>query len=89
MPTHRHLTTEHQQTLLRIFEHHATQPIEWAELLHLIESVGNVVEEEHGRYRFTVNGEHHVFARPRHDKITNADELVDLRKMLERARMTP
>jgi hypothetical protein len=30
-----------------------------------------------------------VFARPRHDKITNADEVADLRAFLERARMTP
>jgi hypothetical protein len=89
MPTHRHLTTEHQQTLVRIFEHHGTQFIEWADLLHLIEAVGNVAEEGHGQYRFIVNDEHHVFARPRHDKITNADEVADLRAFLERARMTP
>jgi len=89
MPSHRHLTPAHQQTLLRIFEHHGAQPIEWADLLHLIEGVGSVVEEEHGRYKFIVNGEHHVFARPRHDKLTNAEEVAELRNLLERARMTP
>ena len=89
MPTHRHLTPEHQQTLEHIFWHHRTPEIEWADLLHLIEAIGSVVEEGHGKYKFVVNGEHHVFARPRHDKITNAEETAELRAFLERARMTP
>jgi hypothetical protein len=89
MPTHRHLTPEHQQTLEHIFWHHRTPEIEWADLLRLIEAIGSVVEEGHGKYKFVVNGEHHVFTRPRHDKITNAEETAELRAFLERARMTP
>ncbi len=89
MPTHRHLPAEHQQTLELIFGRHATQHIEWPALLHLIESVGSVVEEGDGDYKFIVNGEHHVFARPRHDRITDVEEISDLRAFLERARMTP
>jgi hypothetical protein len=89
MPTHRHLTPEHQQTLEHIFGHHAPGHIEWPDLLHLIEAVGSVAEEGHGRYKFIVNGAHYEFARPSHDRITNAEEIAELKAFLERARMTP
>ena len=90
MPTHRHLTPEHQQTLLTIFRHHdGNARLEWADLLHLIESVGSVNDKGHGVYQFVVNGEHHEFQRPKHDALTNADEFSTLRTFLERARMTP
>jgi len=89
MPAHRHLPAEHQQTLELIFGHHATDHLGWPDLLHLIESVGSVVEESDGDYKFIVNGEHHVFARPRHDRITDAEEITTLRAFLKRARMTP
>lgn len=89
MSTHRHLTTENQQTLVQIFGHRGASHIEWADLLHLIEGSGSVVGKGDGDYQFTVNGEHHVFARPRHDKITDAEEIAKLRAFLERARLTP
>jgi hypothetical protein len=90
MPTHRHLSPEHQQTLVAIFGHHKNPPhVEWADLLHLIEDVGTVNDKGDGRYQFVVNGEHHEVQRPVHDKLTNADELGALRRFLERARMTP
>ena len=90
MPAHRHLSPEHQQTLIAIFRHHDTSPhVEWVDLLHLIEDVGAVHDKGHGVYQFIVNGEHHEFQRPTHDALTNAEELAALRKFLERARMTP
>lgn len=90
MPTHRHLSNEHQQTLDTIFQRHHQPPrIEWADLLHLIEAVGSVHDKGNGVYQFIVGGEHHEFARPRHDALTNADEIAALRSFLERARMTP
>jgi hypothetical protein len=90
MPAHRHLSPEHQQTLVAIFHHHgAPARVEWTDILHLIEDVGSVNDKGNGRYQFVVNGEHHEFERPTHDVLTNADELATLRKFLERARMTP
>ena len=90
MPTHRHLAAEHQQSLDAIFRHHdAPARLEWTDVLHLIESVGSVHDKGHGVYQFIVNGEHHEFVRPRHDVLTNADEVASLRAFLVRARMTP
>jgi len=90
MPTHRLLSTEHQQTLIAIFRHHDAPPrIEWADLLHLIEGIGSVHDKGHGVYQFIVNGEHHEFKRPHHDALTNADESAELREFLKRAKMTP
>jgi len=90
MPTHRHLSTEHQQTLVTIFRHHdAPARIEWTDLFHLIEAVGTVNDKGHGVYQFIVNGEHHEFTRPKHDALTNNEEIATLKSFLERARMTP
>lgn len=90
MPTHRHLSAEHQETLETIFRRHGGPPrIEWADLLHLIEGVGAVRDKGDGVYQFEVNGEHHEFVRPAHDVLTNVDELDALRHLLERAHMTP
>jgi hypothetical protein len=90
MPTHRHLSTEHQETLDTIFRRHGGPPkVEWADLLHLIEGIGSVRDKGHGVYQFEVNGVHHEFTRPAHDAITNADEIAALRTFLGRARMTP
>jgi len=90
MPAHRHLHAENQVTLETIFDHHRHAPrVEWTDLVHLIEEVGTVRDKGDGVYQFVVNGEHHEYARPRHDAITNADELAALRHFLERARMTP
>ena len=89
MPTHRHLSAEHQKTLIAIFSHGGAARVEWVDVLHLIEDVGTVNDKGHGVYQFVVNGQRHEFQRPVHDVITNADELATLRGFLERARMTP
>lgn len=90
MPTHRHLSPAHQQTLDAIFRHHGgPADVTWADLMHLIEAVGSVRQKSDGVYQLLVNGEHHEFRRPTHDAITNADELATLRRFLERAHMTP
>jgi hypothetical protein len=89
MPTHRHLSPEHQQTLVAVFSKDAPGRLEWTAVLHLIEAVGTVNDKGHGVYQFIVNGEHHEFTRPHHDALTNADEVTALRKFLTRARMTP
>jgi hypothetical protein len=89
MPTHRHLATEHQQALEKIFSDAAPGRLEWADVFHLIEAVGKVNDKGHGVYQFIVNGEHHEFTRPKHDAITDAEEIDQLRKFLTRGRMTP
>jgi hypothetical protein len=89
MPTHRHLSHDDQQTLEHLFGAHGAHHIEWVDLVRLIEGSGSVVEEKDGDYKFIVNGEHHTFARPRHDRITDAEEIAGLRAFLKRARLTP
>jgi hypothetical protein len=91
MATHRHLSKTHQDTLVTIFHHPGASPtrLEWADVLHLVEAVGTVNDKDHGVYQFVVNDEHHEFKRPKHDALTNADEVDELRKFLTRARMTP
>ena len=89
MPSHRHLAPTHQQTLQQIFQHDGTPPLEWTELIHLVEEVGHVDEKGDGSYRLVVNGEGHVLRRPHHDKVTDPDDLHAIRALFERARITP
>ncbi len=88
MTTHRRLSAAHQQTLLQIFQHNPTT-IEWTDLVHLDEEVGEIVPKGDGTYRLVVNGEGHVLKRPHHDRITDPDDLAAIRTLFERGRVMP
>jgi hypothetical protein len=88
MTSHRRLSETHQQTLLQIFQHKPAT-IEWTDLVHLVEEVGQIVDKGDGTYRLVVNGEGHVLKRPHHDKITNPDDLAAIKTLFERGRITP
>jgi hypothetical protein len=88
MTTHRRLSETHQQTLLQIFQHKPAA-IEWADLVHLVEEVGEIVPKGDDTYRLVVNGEGHVLARPHHDKITDPGDLAAIKTLFERGRVRP
>lgn len=88
MATHRHLTQANQHTLQEIFQYDHP-PIEWADLLHLVEEVGHVSPKGDGAYRLVVNGEGHTVRRPHHDKVTDPEDLTAIRALFERGRVTP
>jgi len=89
MPSHRHLSKTHQVTLQQIFQHDGPPPIEWVDLIHLVEEVGHVTPKGDDEYHLVVNGEGHVLKRPHHDKVTDPDELRAVKALFERARITP
>ena len=76
-----HLSNNHRDTLLRIFQHPSSHNIEWPAVLSLLGAVGSVEELHDGKYRVSLGNETEVFARPNHKDI-DVQQIVDLRRML-------
>jgi hypothetical protein len=82
------LSNRHRDTIEKIFERPSSGNVEWREVLSLLETVGDVVEEPNGRYRVTLGSETEVVDRP-HGKDVDVQLLVDLRRMLRNAGFGP
>lgn len=80
-PTPVHLSGHHRNTLGQIFQHPASHNIEWRAVLSLLEAVGSVEEHHGGRFLVTLGTETEMLERPR-DKDIDAQQVVDLRRML-------
>lgn len=79
-----HLSANHRDTLLQIFQHPTSHNIEWHAVLSLLEAVGEVEERKDGKYSVALGGESHVFVKPHH-KDVDVQQVVDLRRMLSSA----
>jgi hypothetical protein len=79
-----HLSGHHRDTLERIFQHPVGHNIEWRAVLSLLEVVATVEETHRGRYLVTLGGETETFEPPKHKDI-DAQQVVDLRRMLRQA----
>ena len=82
------LSNRHRDTIEKIFDRPSSGNVEWREVLSLLETVGDVVEEPNGRYRVMLGGETEVVDRP-HGKDVGVQLLVDLRRMLRKAGFEP
>jgi hypothetical protein len=83
-----HLSSHHRDTLAKIFTHPTSGNIEWREVLSLLDYVGTTTEERNGKFRVTLGPETEVFEPPR-GKDIDEQMMVDLRRMLRRAGITP
>jgi hypothetical protein len=83
-----HLNNHHRDTLAQIFEHPVSHNIEWRAVRSLLEAVGTVEESHDGKFVVTLGAETEVLTRPR-DKDIDAQEVVDLRRMLSTAGYGP
>ncbi|MBM3686742.1 MAG: type II toxin-antitoxin system HicA family toxin [Actinobacteria bacterium] len=83
-----HLNNHHLNTLTAIFSHPTSHNIRWADVISLLEHVGDVDERHDGRLKITVGAETEVFDRPRHKDI-DTQMVVDLRRMLRNAGFDP
>lgn len=78
------LDNRHRDTIEKIFQHPLSHNIEWRPVLSLLEAVGTVEERHDGKIVVTLGSETEIFERPR-GKDVDAQELVDLRRMLSNA----
>jgi hypothetical protein len=79
-----HLSPNHRDTLLQIFQHPTGHNIEWHAVLSLLEAVGEVEDRKDGKVKVTLGGESEVLVRPKH-KDVDVSLVVDLRRMLASA----
>ena len=82
------LDSEHCKTVEQIFNRPSSANVEWRRVRSLIEAVASDVQEHDGNLRATLGGETETFKRP-HGKDVDQQMLVDLRRMLTRAGITP
>ncbi len=83
-----HLASRHRDTLESIFRHPLGHNIEWEPVLSLLEAIGTVEQRPDGKIVVTLEPEIEVFERPR-GKDVDAQEVVDLRRMLNNAGYGP
>ncbi|MBK5219214.1 MAG: hypothetical protein JJE35_05440 [Thermoleophilia bacterium] len=78
------LNNHHRETVEKILAHPASGNIEWHQVLSLIESIGEAVEEHNGNFKVTVGPETETLHRPR-GKDIDEQMVVDLRRLLVQA----
>jgi hypothetical protein len=83
-----HLNNHHRDTLSQIFTHPVGHNIEWQAVLSLLEALGSVQMRHDGKFLVTLGPETETFERPG-DKDIDAQQVVDLRRMLRNAGYAP
>ena len=83
-----HLSSHHRDTIMKIFTHPASGNIEWRDVLSLLDYLGTTAEERNGKFKVTLGSETEVLEAPR-GKDIDAQMIVDLRRMLRQAGITP
>jgi hypothetical protein len=82
------LSPNHHDTLMQIFQHPVSHNIEWHSVESLLAKIGTVVHEHDGRFKVTLGDEIETFDKPKHKDI-DAQQVVDLRRMLKNAGFAP
>ena len=82
------LSNHHRETLEKIFRHPTSGNIDWRQVISLLDAVGTTVEEDNGNVKVTLGAETEVF-RPPSGKDIDVQMVVDLRRMLSQARLSP
>ena len=82
------LDAEHRDTVEQIFARRSSRNVEWRRVRSLLDAVATVTEEDNGKLRVSLGGETEMLVPP-HGKDVDTQMLVDLRRMLSRAGITP
>jgi hypothetical protein len=82
-----HLDHRHRSTAQAILSHPVSHNIEWRDVLSLLEAIGEVSEEDNGKFKVAVGGETETLRRPS-GKDIDEQMVVDLRRMLGAAGIT-
>ena len=85
MKTNTPLTTSHQRTFDRIFQHPISHNLEWRDVRALLEDMGDVSKEHNGSLKVTRNGQTLVLHPTSEKDVTEMEEVMKLRHFLERS----
>lgn len=81
---------KHLATLKTFFSHPISMNVHWKDVVHLFESLGAEVEVVHGgREKVKLNGQEHTFHIPHSRVIESKDEMLQIKRFLERCHVTP
>ena len=80
----KHLSNQHRDTLLKVFQHPTSHNVTWHDVLSLLETVGAVEPRPDGKYRVRLGGEADVLCTPKH-KDVEVQQVLDVRRMLTEA----
>ncbi len=83
LPVAPHIAS-HRRTLEKLFRHPAAQNIDWDDALALFETIGDVEHKNNDKWLFQIGAEHQIMHQP-HGKDLTGDEVIELRKFLQRA----
>ncbi len=83
-PEPKHIAGHHRDTLLQIFQHPTSHNIEWHDVISLLETVGSIEERHDDMFVFRIGQDREVLRRPK-EKDIDAQQIVDLRRMLTSA----
>jgi len=82
------LTGAHLRTYNAIFQHPVSHNLGWRDVHTLLRQLGQVAEEPNGNLKVTRNGQTLVLPAPRSKDVAEADEVLALRRFLERSKTT-
>ena len=82
------LNNHHRNTLAKIFAEPASGNIEWRHVTSLLDAVGTTVEKHNGNLEVTIGSNSRVLHPPR-GKDIDEQMVVDLRRMLAQAGLSP
>ncbi len=79
------MSTTHQATYDKIFQHPAAHNLQWRDVRSMLDSITEVEEEHNGNLRFTRHGETLTIHAPKHKDVSDIHELMKIRHFLERS----
>ena len=85
MKTTTTLTSSHQRTFDRIFQHPISHNLEWRDVHALLGEMGDVSKEHNGNLKVTRNGQTLVLHPTSKKDVAEMDEVMALRHFLERS----
>lgn len=80
-----HIGHQDKHTLDQIFHHPASHNLEWQNVVALVRHNGTVTQEDSGHLVLAVNGVTESFRRPPDKDVADIDQVLDIRRFLERA----
>lgn len=84
-----HLTGSHRRTHTALFQHPAARNLHWRDVRSMLAALAEVVEEPNGNLK-VVRGDQTLVLRPSRDKdIAEIDQLLEIRRFLERSGTAP
>jgi hypothetical protein len=75
----------HQATYDALFQHPIAHNLQWRDLNALLTAVADTAEEHNGKMKFVRNGQTLVVHPPRHKDFSDSEELMAVRRFLERS----